>query len=522
MSALPKTAFIDPTGKNRAAVEALLHQAVALLVEEMTQAQQRSPLPEAIASQQFTQWAKIPEQSVDATVLLDEVRSHLTGSMNAAHPGYIGHMDSIPTTLSIVGDLLVGALNNNMLSVEMSPVFSRLEPQVLKQIAARFGLGPDSGGVLVSGGSLANLQALTVARNQAFDALENGVVSLEKQPVFFVSEVAHTSMKKAAMMMGLGTKAAIALRTNANSQVEIADLEAKLAQAEVNGQQPFAIVATAGTTVTGNVDPIAEMAAIAQARQLWFHVDAAYGGAVIFSETHRSLLSGIQHADSITFNPQKWLYVTKTCATILFKQFDVLKQHFRILAPYMNDDAQWPNIGELTVQGTRHPDILKLWLSLQHLGTAGYREIIHGSYKLTSQFVAAVQARPYLQLASQPQMNVVCFRLAPADTDVARQDQLNAKLQHYLLTAELLTAELATAELATDAGTLFGKQVDESFSSDRDAVFLSLPIYRHRRWLKAVLLNPYTQPATIEALFRKVDAFVTTISVANLSVKNNS
>ncbi len=499
MSALPQTAFIHPDGNNRTEIEALLHRVVTLLVEAMTQAQERSPLPAAIAAKQFSQWAKIPEHSVDADILLGEVRSQLAQSMNAAHPGYIGHMDSIPTTLSIVGDLLVAALNNNMLSVEMSPVFSRLEPQVLQQLAIRFGLGPKSGGVLVSGGSLANLQALTVARNQAFDALENGIVGLDKQPVFFVSEVAHTSMQKAAMMMGLGAKAAIALRTNANSQVDIADLKAKLAQTKTNGQRPFAIVATAGTTVTGNVDPIAEMAAIAQAHRLWFHVDAAYGGAVIFSDAYRHLLSGIQQADSITFNPQKWLYVTKTCATVLFKQFDVLKQHFRILAPYMGDDAQWPNLGELTVQGTRHPDILKLWLSLQHLGIAGYREIIHGSYELTSQFVWAVQARPYLQLASQPQMNLVCFRLAPEGTDAAQQDQLNTKLQNCLLSPE---ASAFSDEPVSDP-------LLESRNRDhRDAIFLSLPTYRDHRWLKAVLLNPYTQPATISTLFRKIDAFV--------------
>ncbi len=109
---------------------------------------------------------------------MGEVRSYLKHAMNAAHPGYIGHMDSIPTTLSIVGDLLVAALNNNMLSVEMSPVFSRLETLMLRQIAARFGLGADSGGVIVSGGSLATDGADRCARNVAFDAVERGIVGL--------------------------------------------------------------------------------------------------------------------------------------------------------------------------------------------------------------------------------------------------------------------------------------------------------------------------------------------------------
>jgi glutamate/tyrosine decarboxylase-like PLP-dependent enzyme len=496
VSALPTTAFIDPTGGNRAEVEALLHQAVALLVEEMAQAAKRSPLPPPLARDVFEQWTPIPEKSVAAEVLLAEVRSHLSHAMNAAHPGYMGHMDSIATTFSIVGDLLVAALNNNMLSVEMSPVFSRLEPLVMQQLAAQFKLGEHSGGVMVSGGSLANLQALSVARNVHFDAVKKGVVGLPRQPVFFVSEVAHTSMQKAAMVMGLGSDAAIALRTNANSQVDIDDLKSKLAQAQRLNQQPFALVATAGTTVTGNIDPIAEMGAIARTHSLWFHVDAAYGGALIFSPEHRHLLAGIDQADSVTFNPQKWLYVTKTCATVLFKNFSVLKQHFRILAPYMGDDSEWANLGELSLQGTRHPDILKLWLSLQHIGTAGYAEIIRHNYALTQQFVREVCDRPELQLASQPQMNLVCFRLAPAHIDSAQWDRLNQRLQHYLLKPDSL---LKPDPLEPDT---------QNLGTRADPVFLSLPTYRGQRWLKAVLLNPYTSSETIQRLFARIDAFI--------------
>ena len=480
LDSLPDAAFIDPIGGNRVEVEALLHQVIEMVVEEMSQAGKRSPLPHPLNTEQFERWANVPEQSVDTNELLGVVRSLIRSSMNAAHPGYIGHMDSIPTTLSIVGNLIVAALNNNMLSVEMSPVFSRLEPLVMRQLADLFGLGPSSGGVMVSGGSLANLQALTVARNVAFNALRKGVVGLDKQPVFFVSEVAHTSMQKAAMMMGLGAGSAIAIRTNAHSQIDITDLKAKLSQTEKLEQAPFAIVATAGTTVTGNIDPISAIASLAKSFGLWFHVDAAYGGALIFSPQYRHLLAGIHQADSVTFNPQKWLYVAKTCATVLFKNFDVLKQQFRIRAPYTGEDSEWENLGELSVQGTRHPDILKLWLSLQHMGSSGYAAIIEHNFQLTAQFVREVTARPQLQLASDPQMNLVCFRLAPEQTSADQRDALNARLQQHLLTAK----ENATA------------------------VFLSLPTYQGQRWLKAVLLNPYTSSVIINQLFARIDAFI--------------
>ncbi|NEQ54514.1 MAG: aminotransferase class I/II-fold pyridoxal phosphate-dependent enzyme [Leptolyngbya sp. SIO3F4] len=470
-SALPTTAFIHPDGDNREAIATLLHQVVDLLIKTMSQATERSPLPETL---NLENWCDISKQSIDSEQLLEQVQAQITHSMNAAHPGYIGHMDSIPTTMSIIGDLVVAAINNNMLSVEMSPVFSRLEALVLQQMAQLFGLGPQANGVLVSGGSLANLQALIVARNIAFDSLENGITQGYK-PVFFVSEVAHTSFKKAAMVMGLGTKAAIPIKTNKNSQIDINDLTAKIAKAQTDGQQPFAIVATAGTTVTGNIDPIPAMAEIAQTHRLWFHVDAAYGGAVMLTEQHRHKLTGIELANSVTFNPQKWLYVAKTSAIVMFRQFDLLKHHFRVLAPYMHEHDDWPNLGELTVQGTRHPDILKLWLSLQHISRIGYSAIIDHNYVLTKIFTDAVKARAFLNLASEPQMNLICFRAEPTEIPTDEWDSWNHGLQTWLL--------------------------------KKGNTFLSLPVYRGQRWLKAVLLNPFTTINHIHALFEHIDQY---------------
>ncbi|MEO0540242.1 MAG: aminotransferase class I/II-fold pyridoxal phosphate-dependent enzyme [Cyanobacteria bacterium P01_A01_bin.105] len=470
---LPATAFINPDGSNQAAVRELLHQTVDLLVDAMAGADQRSPLP--APPEDLSDLAGVSWRAVDEQVLLAQVRSHLHHAMNAAHPGYIGHMDSIPTTVSVMGDMIAAAVNNNLLSVEMSPLFSRLEPQVMQAIAQAFGLGPQAGGVLVSGGSLANLQALAVARNVKLNATQTGISGMA-QPVFFASEVAHTSLQKAAMLLGLGTEGAIAVKTNADSQIDLTDLTQKIKQARQQGQQPFAVIATAGTTVTGSIDPIPDIATLAQTNDLWLHVDAAYGGAVIFSEQYRHQLAGIEQADSVTFNPQKWLYVAKTCASVLFKNFSQLTQHFRVAAPYMGDDETFINLGELTVQGTRHADILKLWLSLQHIGKAGYGSIIDHNYRLAERFTAHVQARPALTLASRPQMNIICFRGTPAPVSPEQWDSWNQALQRYLL--------------------------------KHGHTFLSLPTYRGQRWLKAVLLNPFTTEQQIDALFQQIDRFL--------------
>jgi glutamate/tyrosine decarboxylase-like PLP-dependent enzyme len=470
-STLPETTFIHPAGKNREAIAALFSQVADQILAHLAHAAAHAPLPEVEALPAIA----IPEMPGNTATLLNAIDRVLKTAMNPAHPGYIGHMDPLPTTASIVGDWVVAALNNNMLSVEMSPLFSRLEPLLMREIAQLFGLGDRAGGVLVSGGSLANLHALAVARNVKLGCLATGLASQEKPPVFFVSEAAHTSMKKAAMLLGLGTEGAIAIPTTPHSQMDVLALKTAIQQAQARGHQPFAIVATAGTTVTGNIDPLIELGAIAQAHDLWFHVDAAYGGALVFSEQYRDRLQGIEQADSVTFNPQKWLYVTKTCASVLFRDLDHLHRHFQVAAPYMNTEEDWINLGEISVQGTRHADVLKLWLSLQHVGKRGYSELIARNYALTDNFVAAIQSRPFLTLASHPEMNLICFRGCPSWLPLSQWDTWNQTLQHYLL-------QHANA-------------------------FLSLPQYRGQSWLKVVLLNPFTTPADIQRIFEAIDAF---------------
>ena len=468
----PDTAFIDPSGNNADAVRDLAEDVLDQLLGQLEAADDRSPLPTESTAPAVT----IPESSQSQKDLLDDLETIVDGSMNPAHPGYIGHMDTMPTTVSVLGDLVASAVNNNMLSVEMSPVFSELEVQLTEIIASEFGLGPDAGGVLTSGGSLANLHALSVARNQAFDVHESGLVGLDREPVLFSSEVAHTSLQKAAMLLGLGTDAVVAVETDAHSRMKSASLAKAIERAERDGSAPFCVVATAGTTTTGNIDPLLPISDVADQHDLWFHVDAAYGGALVFSEAERGRLDGIGTADSVTFNPQKWCYVAKTCAMALFADADGLHENFRVGAPYMRGDDAIPNLGELSVQGTRRADVLKLWLTFQHLGSSGLEQLIDESYRLTTKICNRVVEHNALELASRPEMNIVCFRAVPNWCPPEQRDDLNSRLQGALL-------------------------------SEHD-IFVSVPTYRDSWWLRVVLLNPFTGEDTIQRLFDGVDALL--------------
>ena len=471
-SHLPESAFVDPHGDNKAAVEQLAQQVLGLVLAHLQTAGDRPPLPQTV---QLPETVAIPDTPTPERELLTHLQAMLSSSMNAAHPAFIGHMDSMPTTLSFLSELVTAAINNNMLSLEMSPLFSRLEALLLKEFAALFGLGTQSGGVMLSGGSLANLQALTVARNVKFDALKQGITALSHPPVLFASEVAHTSIQKAAMLLGLGADAVIPIQTSANSQMEVDALKEAIAHAKHEGKAPFCIVATAGTTTTGNIDPLPEMGQVAQEHGLWFHVDAAYGGALILSDKQRQRLVGIEQANSVTFNPQKWLYVAKTCAMVLFRDMSTLTKAFRIQAPYMGSAEDFINLGEVSVQGTRHAEILKLWLSLQHIGKQGYGHLIDESYRLTNYFFHQVKSRGFLEVAGEPEMNLICFRGVPSCIPADEWDSWNITLQTYLL--------------------------------QQGNTFLSLPTYRGDRWLRAVLLNPYTEEETIDHLFDHINSF---------------
>lgn len=463
-SELPSSAFIDPRGSNRDEIESLIQQVIALLLPYLTEAAQRPPSPQVSLRQ-----AVIAESPVAVEDLLEELRPLIAGAMNAAHPGYIGHMNSLPTTLSVVGDLIAAALSNNMLFHELSPTFTPLELTLMKQFAQLFGLGEKSGGVLLGSGTMANLQALAVARNLMCGVFDRGLSATEKPPVILASEVAHASIVKAAMILGLGRTSVIPVATNDDSQMNPKSLQAAIRKSRDEGRAPFCVVATAGTTVTGSIDPLIDVGRIAKEYGLWFHVDAAYGGALIFSDKHKRRLIGIEDADSITFNPHKWLFVSSGCAMALFRNMEAMEDAFRIPSPYSNSAGAVTNLGEITVHGSRRVEVLKLWLSLQHIGKRGYRQLVDEACALTDYFVAKVRERPFLQLAGKPDTNILCFR--------GTQDDWNADLQANLL-------------------------------RNRN-VFFSLPPYRGVRWLRAVLLNPFTDEQLVDELFDDIDRFAT-------------
>ncbi len=393
----------------------------------------------------------IPQVGIDWQDLLLEVRSQvLPRSLNLNNPRYMGHMDSVPLVITVWADALASAINNNMLSSELAPLFTQIEADLMSWFGQLFGLGAKSFGTLTSGGSLANITALLVARNHKIPEIKSCGIS--NRLVAFVSDAAHTSFDKGMNVIGLGSKNLIRIATNSSGEIKLDDLEAKIQEHLKLGNIPFFVGAIAGTTITGAIDNISALAGISRKYNCWFHVDAAYGGAAILSPSWKHLLSGIDQADSITFNPQKWMWIARTCAMLLVKERQDLINGFDNTLPYMADNSL--NFGNFNLQGTRRTDSLKLWLALRSLGLDGYAELVDNSMDKARALKRYIDRSRDVELVCEPTINIVCMRSQNRQLD-------NATLRQNWI--------------------------------DQGKLWLSLPLWQGDRILKAVVLHPFAR-----------------------------
>ena len=352
-------------------LQSFLEEASLRLCKWFANAGQSGPLPAL---------SVMPEvapslEGLTRDVLLDDLQLVMDGSYQPSHPGSLAHLDPPPLTASIVADLICAGLNNNLLAEELSPSLSKLERLLCQWFAKRLGLPSQSGGVAASGGSLSNLMALVVARQ--YSGLQN-----DPSAVVFVSKDAHVSFSKAIRVMGLAPEALQCVGTNDDGQILIDSLQSKLLKIRADGKKCFAVVATAGTTVRGAIDPLLELSKFCIDEGLWLHVDGAIGGIYALSQKTDHALRGISYANSITLNPQKILGITKTSSLLLVANRSNLIETFSTGLPYIEpacgDEAHG---GEIGLQGTRSAEVLKLWLGLRQLGENGIQHLLEESIK---------------------------------------------------------------------------------------------------------------------------------------------
>lgn len=347
---------------------------------------------------------------------LDEVVADVEGMLlkwqvQVTHPRYFGLFNPSVTLASVIADTLVAMYNSQLANWRTSPAANEIERHTLGWLAGKFGLPPESIATFTSGGTEANLSAMIVALTRAFpDYGEGGVQSLNKSPVIYLSEEAHNGYNKLAHIAGIGRRALRVVGADARLRLDISTLEKMVAEDRRNGLAPFMVVGTAGTTGTGVIDPLPAIGRFCRDSGLWFHADAAWGGAAVLSPTLRRHLEGIETADSITCDAHKWLSVPMGSGMFFCRHPDSVAQAFRTNITYMPGKQSGPVFDPLTnsIQWSRRFIGLKLFMALAERGESGYAEMIERQAALGDMLRHLLVASGWSVVNDTP-LPLVCF-----------------------------------------------------------------------------------------------------------------
>ena len=357
------------------------------------------------------------------------LKTHITElvrhSVLPNHAHCAAHLHCPVTITAVAAELILSSLNQSMDSWDQAPLASHMEEEFVRWFSQKIGFQPKhADGVFTSGGTQSNLTALMLARDSVMlktgrNVKEHGLSENWQRFRIFCSAEAHFSIARSCALLGLGHSAVIAVDCDQRGRICIEALTAALAQSRARGEKTLAIVATAGTTDLGAIDPLAEMAELAQEERCWFHVDAAYGGALLLS-THKDKLKGIDIADSVSIDYHKMFFQPISCAA-LFVRDKRLFQGLHFNADYLNrhEDSE-PNLVEKSLSTTRRFDVLKIWLSLARFGLDNFSAMIDGLLHLSQYCAQKVAETDALELFRTPELSTILFRIKNED-DVFQQ-----------------------------------------------------------------------------------------------------
>ena len=360
----------------------------------------------------------LPAHGTGAEALLeDAARGLFDHSLFNGHPRFFGYITSSPAPIGILGDLLASALNPNVGGWTLSPAATEIECETVRWLAELVGYPVDTGGVLVSGGNMANLVCFFAARAAMapWNVREQGAAAPGRGRLrVYVSAEAHTWVQKATDLSGLGTDALRWIAVDAGQRMDVTALARAVAADRAAGDHPMLVVGTAGSVSTGAVDPLPAIAELCRAEGLWFHVDGAYGALAAATHDAPADLRALRLADSVALDPHKWLYAPIEVACAFVRDAEKLRAAFSYRPPYYHFEEHEVNFVDYGPQNTRGFRALKVWLALRHAGADGYRRMIGDDIRLSKAMAEAIAASPELELVTQS-LSIATFRFVPAD-----------------------------------------------------------------------------------------------------------
>ncbi|XP_048363734.1 glutamate decarboxylase 1-like [Sphaerodactylus townsendi] len=363
---------------------------------------------------------ELSDQPQPLEQILVDCRDTLKYGVKTGHSRYFNQLSSGLDIVGLAGEWLTATANTNMFTYEIAPVFVVMEEILLKKMHEIIGWGEsEADGVFSPGGSISNLYSILVARYKHFPEIKAKGMAALPDIALFASEHSHYSIQKAAAVLGIGTDNVVAVKCDARGKMTPSELERAILKVKRQGKVPLYICATAGTTVYGAFDPLADIADICEKYNLWMHVDAAWGGGLLLSSRHSYKLSGIERANSVTWNPHKLMGVPLQCSAFLVREKGLLQACNQLCAGYLfQPDKQYDtayDTGDKTIQCGRHVDVFKLWLMWRAKGTQGFEILINKYLELAEYLYKELKARKNYELVfdAAPELTNVCFWYIP-------------------------------------------------------------------------------------------------------------
>jgi aromatic-L-amino-acid decarboxylase len=400
-----------------------------------------------------------PERPEPLEAILQDVEEIIVpGLTHWNHPGFFAYFAITGSGPGILGELLSAAFNVNAMLWRTAPAATELEELVLDWLRQLLGLPPEFMGLINDTASVSSLCAIAAAREASgLRIREEGLAGRTDVPRLrlYTSEQAHSSIEKAAIVLGLGQAGVKKIPVDEEFRLRPQDLEAAIKEDLKAGWKPFCVVATAGTTSTTSVDPVPEIAEVCERHKLWLHVDAAYAGAAAILPEKRWALAGCERADSIVVNPHKWLFVPIDCSAFYCRHPRVLRQAFSLVPEYLRtaEEDRVRNLMDYGIQLGRRFRALKLWMVLRAFGSEGLRQHLRAHIALAQRFQAWTEANPNFELLAPVPFSVVCFHSRPHDLPAGPE----AEAYLNLLNERILESVNRTGEVFLSHTKLNGK-----------------------------------------------------------------
>ncbi len=374
----------------------------------------------------------LPEMGTDPELLLEQSAELLFAhSLFNGHPRFFGYITAPPAPIGILGDFLASAVNPNVGAWTLSPAATEIESQTVRWIASFIGYPVHSGGLLVSGGNMANFVCLLAARvaKAGWNVREQGVfVESGRRLRLYCSTETHTWIQKAADLSGLGTSSIRWIPTGKKLRMDVDALRRQIEADRAAGDVPCFVVGTAGSVSTGAVDPLRDIGELCKEYGVWFHVDGAYGGFAAAIDQAPDDLHGLSQADSVAVDPHKWLYAPLEAGCALVRDSEALRAAFAYHPVYYHFEERATNYIDYGPQNSRGFRALKVWLAFKQVGAVGYRQMIADDIRLSQAMAQAVSRHAELELITQD-LSITTFRYVPRDL---RANLGEAQIEQYL------------------------------------------------------------------------------------------